>query len=142
MNSFEDQQMPIHRQVSCVIADIGCNDRTAGLLRDSWMVLDAFLEPRGTLPDRIEHIDPGELGPFVTHCRRAHTEVDSLLITLAAIRTLLLRAGYPANALAALTARTRRARLGNASNGKYVYERRFVEPLDTTLHPESSKPVD
>jgi hypothetical protein len=131
------QESPICDQVKSITTTIACNEKMTELLLCAWMMFGTFLEQRGTLPGRLEDISPRELGPFVTHCRSAQTDADALLMTLAALRTLLMRAGHHAGELAALTVPTRRVRMRNASNGKYRYQRQIEEPESRQPHAAS-----
>jgi hypothetical protein len=131
------QESTIHGQVKSVIDALGCNQKMASILDSAWMMLTSFLEQRGLLPGRLEDISQGAIAPFVTHCRSQDMEHDALLMTLAALRTLLMRAGHHAGALAALTAPTRRIRISNDSNGKYRYQRQIEEPESRQPHAAS-----
>lgn len=104
--SAVQDQSPVHAQVRAIITGTGCSEYAAGVLFNSWMKLQGFLEQRGTLPDRFEEIDQHELAEFGLYCWSSRTsltdEADALLIALPMLSILLVNGGYHRTALTAL----------------------------------------
>ncbi len=121
-------QPQIHAEVRNVINGIGCNAHVGGRLLDAWDAYSTFAAEHGTLPARLEGIDPVELTRFVVHARSVQEDINALLMTLTMLGTLLMHAGHHPRVLAALTAAVRRIRVQNARNGKYAYGSEFVPP--------------
>jgi len=99
------------------------------ILSSAWVMFQSFLEDHELPPDRLENINPPTMARFVKHCRTLDMDVDALVMTLTALRTLLMRAGFQAGTLASLATPIRRVRGKNDANGKYAYQRRFLEPV-------------
>jgi len=99
------------------------------ILSSAWVMFQSFLEDHELPPGRLENINPPTMARFVKHCRTLDMDVDALVMTLTALRTLLMRAGFQAGTLASLATPIRRVRGKNDANGKYAYQRRFLEPV-------------
>lgn len=110
-------------QIDSVITALGVNAKTAEDLRCAWDELAAFLEQRGALPGRVEDIGKDLLAMYASHFRSSGPGDNRL----AALSTLLRRAGHSTSTLAALVVKARRVRLSNGPNGRYRFERQRID---------------
>ncbi|MGY6257232.1 hypothetical protein ACXIVK_27620 [Paraburkholderia caledonica] len=117
-----------NEQIESVITAFGVNAKTAEDLRCAWAELAAFLEQRGVFPERVEDIGKDLLAMYATQFRSSGPGDNRL----AALSTLLKRAGHSTSTLAALVVNTRRVRLSNGPNRRYRFERQRVDDLPSS----------
>jgi len=86
-----------------------------------WRDFEAYLGGREALPQRLEDIPEASFAPFVQYCEDNGMDDERLLLTLSAVRMILVRAGWKPARLAALVAPRRRVRIRNSETGRYRF---------------------
>jgi hypothetical protein len=110
-----------------VLDKCGFNSMVRDRALAAWSILEAILAEHQCAAETLKTIEVECLSSLASRLPKA--DVETMLIELAAIRMIFLRAGHTPASIKGLQVRVRRCRISNAPGGKY----RHVKILDDRI---------
>lgn len=96
------EDIKVSQEINSIVSQIECGRKLTEIMHSSWLTFTAFLRDAGFEPDSVKNIDKTTFGPFANHCI-ASMEGKNAIMTLAALRFILIQSGFPPKNLAELT---------------------------------------
>jgi hypothetical protein len=113
----------IEEQARAAFDGLHGGDTVRTMCMPMWLVFEQYLTGLGALPERLEDVPEASFEAFIKHCEDSGMEDRYLLDIVAAVRMVLVRAGWKPVRLAQLVAARQWQRIENSETGDYRHER-------------------